>query len=317
MEDNSNTPLVSICMPLYNAEQYIDETLKELEKQTYKNIEIIIVNDNATDNSLEIARKFESEKIKVFTNPNKGACSARNYAFSKSNGKYIKFMDADDFCTPDLIKKQIEVFKTATIEDIVFSPLKMLFSDGKLILPERTIDREYKEAFDLQIEILKFGGFNIPHCYMMTRELVEDVGGWDENILKNQDGEYFSRVLAKANKAICIKDEFAIWRQTGSGISSQLSLKAVASMLETYRKILKLTVEKQETLLIREICGEYFGMFIYTQYPQLKLILPRVKEILIELNIPVILPGRKVVKVLNIFFDWEKTVSLIYKLNLR
>jgi len=304
-------------MPLYNVEQYIDETLKELEKQTYENIEIIIVNDNSTDNSLEIARKFESEKIKFFTNPNKGACSARNYAFSKSSGEYIKFMDADDFCTFNLIEKQIGVLKTLTKEDIVFSPLKMLFSDGKLILPDRTIDKDYEEAFNLQIEILKLGGFNIPHCYMMSRKLVEDVGGWDEDILKNQDGECFSRVLAQANSAICIKDAFAIWRQTGIGVSSQLSLKAVESMLETYRKILKLTIEKQDTIVTREICGEYLGLFIYTQYPQLRTILPRVKEILNELDIPVILPKRKVVKTLNLFFNWESTVSLIYKLNLK
>jgi len=313
----NNNPLVSICMPLYNAEKWISETLIDLKKQSYKNIEIIIVNDNSTDKSLERVQKFESKNIKVFTNPNKGACSARNYAFETSTGDYVKFMDADDYCTPNLIEKQVEAFKTLTKDDIVFSPLKMLYSDGNLIVPQRSIDKDYKKAFDLQIKILKFGGFNIPHCYMMSRKLAEDVGGWDEDVLKNQDGEYFSRVLAQANSAICIKDAFAIWRQTGIGVSAQLSLKAVESMLETYRKILKLTIEKQDTILTREICGEYFGLFIYTQYPQLKAILPRVKEILNELDIPIILPRRKVVKILNLFFHWEKTVSLIYKLNLR
>ncbi|HFU74881.1 MAG TPA: glycosyltransferase family 2 protein, partial [Arcobacter sp.] len=188
MNKNPIEPLVSICMPLYNAELYIYETLTKLNEQSYKNIEIVVVNDNSTDKSLEIAQSFSSDKIKIFTNPNKGACSARNYAFSKSNGEYIKFMDADDFCTLGLIEKQVETLRTLTKDDIVFSPLKMLYPDGKLILPERSIDKNYKNAFDLQIDILKFGGFNIPHCYLMPRKLVEDVAGWDVTILKNQDG---------------------------------------------------------------------------------------------------------------------------------
>lgn len=84
-----HNPLVSILIPLYNAEQYIEETITKALEQTYSNIELIIVDDHSTDNSLKIAQKYASEKVHIYCNPKKGGNSARNYAFEKCNGEYI------------------------------------------------------------------------------------------------------------------------------------------------------------------------------------------------------------------------------------
>ena len=101
-------PLVSVLIPLYNAQQYIADTIIKIKRQTYPNIEVIIVDDHSTDESLKVAQQYASEQIHVYVNPLKGGNSARNYAFLQSKGEYVKFMDADDYCSDNLIKSQIE-----------------------------------------------------------------------------------------------------------------------------------------------------------------------------------------------------------------
>ena len=100
---SNNYPLVSILIPLFNAENYIEDTIAKALKQTYPNIELIIVDDHSTDNSFQLAQKYNSKNVRIYKNPKKGGNSARNYAFEKCNGEYIKFMDADDYCTDDLL----------------------------------------------------------------------------------------------------------------------------------------------------------------------------------------------------------------------
>lgn len=316
MSQNKNNPLVSICMPLYNAEDFIAETITKLKEQSYQNIEVIIVNDHSTDSSVDIVKSFDWDKIKLFTNTKKGACSARNYAFKQSSGDYIKFLDSDDYCTAKMIERQIETIIREDKKSLVFSPLKLLFPDGSFSEPKRSIDHDYDVAFDLQVEIMKFGGTNIPYCYMMSRELVEASAGWDESVLKNQDGEYFSRVLAHANKAFSVSDEFVIYRKTGTGLSTKLSSKAVNSVLETHRKVIALAIEKNDTEEMKQVCGRHLGLFVFIYYLELKEILNKVDEITKELSVPLLLPERRVLKLLRQFLGWKNSVALMHKMGL-
>ncbi len=312
-----NLPLVSILIPLYNAEQYIEETITRALKQTYPNIELIIVDDHSTDNSLEIAQKHSSDKVHIYTNPNKGGNSARNYAFQMCNGEYIKFMDADDYCTDDMIEKQMERMLTDGDKDtLIFSPVKMLYPDARLFLPPREIDKDYVPGIELLIDIWRGKGWNCPHCHLLHRELFIKSGGWDETIIKNQDGEFFARVAAKASKSLSVKSVFAIWRQTRNGVSSQLSLKAQKSMLHTYDIISHLILNYRDNEENRYNCARYIGSFVYRFYPQIEPIMPKIYEILDYLNQPLILPKRRLLKLLRCLLGWKIALRLIHKYNL-
>ncbi len=98
--------LVSIIIPVYNVEKYIEQCIYSVINQTYKNIEIIIINDGSTDCSIEKISKIKDERITIITQENKGLSAARNEGIQQSKGDYISFVDSDDFIS----RKYIETF---------------------------------------------------------------------------------------------------------------------------------------------------------------------------------------------------------------
>jgi glycosyltransferase involved in cell wall biosynthesis len=105
-------PLVSVIIPAYNAELFIEETLKSVLAQTYQNIEVIIVDDGSQDRTAEIVNKFREidKRVKLVTQVNSGVAVARNTAIAKAQGEFIAPIDADDIWYPDNIAKQVECF---------------------------------------------------------------------------------------------------------------------------------------------------------------------------------------------------------------
>lgn len=101
--------LVSIIMPSYNTAEYIPDSIKSIQAQTYENWELIIVDDCSTDNSMEVIRSFNEPRIKLLQNEkNSGAAISRNYALREAKGKWIAFLDSDDTWVPEKLEKQIK-----------------------------------------------------------------------------------------------------------------------------------------------------------------------------------------------------------------
>ena len=98
-------PLISIIIPIYNAEKYIERCIESIQKQTYSNLDIILVNDGSTDSSALICDKYANtdKRIQVIHKENKGAYEARNTGLKLAKGEYIAFVDSDDHIHPDMI----------------------------------------------------------------------------------------------------------------------------------------------------------------------------------------------------------------------
>lgn len=102
----TTTPKISLIIPVYNVAQYLDRCLKSITEQTYKNIEIILVNDGSTDDSLDILKAWAKKdmRISIINQNNQGLSSARNKGIAVSTGQYITFIDSDDYVTKDYIE---------------------------------------------------------------------------------------------------------------------------------------------------------------------------------------------------------------------
>jgi len=112
------SPTISVVMPVYNAENYLDEAIQSILNQTYKDFEFIIINDGSTDKSLEIIEKYKNIDIRIalINRENRGLIVSLNEGVEKAKGKYIARMDADDISLPERFEKQIELMEKDTLD---------------------------------------------------------------------------------------------------------------------------------------------------------------------------------------------------------
>ena len=119
---------ISIIIPVYNTENYIEKCIDSIIKQTYSNIEIFLINDGSTDNSLNICKKYEiiDKRINVIDIKNKGVSNARNIGLNLCKGNYITFIDSDDFVEKDYIKTMYNKIKENNVDVVISNPIKFI-----------------------------------------------------------------------------------------------------------------------------------------------------------------------------------------------
>ena len=178
-------PLVSIIIPNYNKAPYIREAIESALNQTYKNIEVIVVDDGSTDESKEIIKSF-GKKIKAYFLPHKNANVARNFGFKKSKGKYIQFLDSDDIILPEKIEKQVELLEKTGAE-MALCGFKYLIHIGEKNILKGPVYIEDRYARDLLLLFTEGSLWYPPFTPLYRRELVEASGGWNESLELTQD----------------------------------------------------------------------------------------------------------------------------------
>jgi len=235
-------PLVSIIIPLYNAEKYIGQTIQSSLDQIWPNKEIIIVNDGSTDGSLAIARSFASETVKVFSQENQGASSARNKGLSEAKGDYIQFLDADDLLSPDKILEQMNALYNR--KDVLAISDTVYFFDGKCLENEPRVSEWYSSNHDDPVDFLiklyggaligeGYGGMITVHSWLTPRELITKAGNWNVRLSTDDDGEFFCRVILKSSGIVYAPAVLNYYRKfnTSNSLSSQATRKSQASIL--------------------------------------------------------------------------------------
>jgi glycosyltransferase involved in cell wall biosynthesis len=112
MKNQKNNPLVSVLIPTYNSELYIKETLESILNQTYKNLEIVVIDDASIDNTINIVKRYEDKRIRLFINDkNLGISKNMNKGIKLSHGKYLAIMDADDWSYPYRIEEEVKLME--------------------------------------------------------------------------------------------------------------------------------------------------------------------------------------------------------------
>ena len=150
MKKKNTQPLVSVIMNSYNGEKYLSYSLKSLINQTYKNWELIFFDNNSTDDSHKIIKKFKNKKIKYFfSNKHFNLYHARNLAVKKAKGKYIAFLDTDDLWQKLKLEKQVNFLESNKMYELVYSNYyvinmkkKKISKKFNKILPHGSISRK-------------------------------------------------------------------------------------------------------------------------------------------------------------------------------
>ncbi|MDN5289003.1 MAG: glycosyltransferase family 2 protein [Mucilaginibacter sp.] len=196
-------PLVSVCIPVYNADAYLQDCVASVMDQSYKNIEIIIVDNGSADGSLDLARSFNYPNVTIEVEPSRGASKARNKALTMARGKYIQFLDADDRLSPDKIEEQVKILEAAPGKLALCSTVH--FFDGEPLNKFKPSPYEEQFLYDtndpVAFIINLWGGNNFkgsmiqPNAWLIPRTIITAAGGWNESLTLDDDGEFFSRII--------------------------------------------------------------------------------------------------------------------------
>lgn len=122
---------VSIIIPVYNADKYIADTVRSALNQTYKNFEILIIDDATQDRSIEICQQFTDPRIKIIRQQNRGLAGARNTGIRHAQGEYLAFLDADDLWLPEKLEKHVEHLENAPNVGVSFSRSAFIDENGQ------------------------------------------------------------------------------------------------------------------------------------------------------------------------------------------
>ncbi len=187
-------PKVSVIIPNYNYEKFISATIESVLSQTYRNIEIIVVDDGSRDNSLEILKNF-GDKIRVVSQENEGVSAARNHGVSLSEGDLIGFLDADDIWLPEKLERQIEKFNADTEVGLVHCSMTLIDLDNEPI-GENSNGQEgwVSEEFLLFERGVVVGAGSTA---LVKRQVFDEVGGFDLRLSTAADWDFCYQVSRK------------------------------------------------------------------------------------------------------------------------
>jgi glycosyltransferase involved in cell wall biosynthesis len=181
-------PLISVLMPVYNAEQYLSEAIESILNQTYSNFEFLIFNDGSQDSSREIIKKYRDRRIKLFDyEKNSGYVRHLNYGIKFSNGEFIARMDADDICYPERFEKQINYLNEHNECDICGSWFKTIGLYEKEIKYPVTHE-------EIQLELLSGCPMGHPTVILRKKFIAKNHLKYDENYCPSEDYELWSRM---------------------------------------------------------------------------------------------------------------------------
>jgi len=286
LEADDETGLVSVIVPTYNRAEMLPTTLRSVWKQTYRPIEVHVVDDGSTDETPAVVRDWTKEhetedfSVHFHRQENRGVGCARNRGLCRSRGEYIQFLDSDDRLSREKIEAQVSVLTgDQDAKPRVAFCETQFFREGDPHETATPTGRRFMPSCDDPAEWLTklYGGDGRKglvgiHAWLAPREIIKDAGPWRRALVCDDDGEYFTRV-ALAGSGIIRTDGCAYYRRHGG---KRLSPRRTAA---DWRDQLVATRLKEEYLLeategkpkerscVRSFVSRQYMQIAYQTYP--------------------------------------------------
>lgn len=212
-------PLVSVVIAAYNAENTITQTINSVLDQTFKDLEIIVIDDGSKDKTSDRVLEIKDSRVKLFPYENGGVAKARNRGISHASGEYIAFLDHDDLWTPDKIETQLRALQKSPDAGVAYSWTINMYSEEKPIRFTKLSPVNFEGDVYPQLLLYNFvaSGSNI----LARAAAVKSVGGFDPTPVSNEDWDFYLRLAAKWSFVLVPKYQI-IYRHTANSMSSQV-----------------------------------------------------------------------------------------------
>lgn len=233
---------LSVIIPVYNSESSVAETLRSVLAQTYRDLEIIIVDDGSTDKSIDICKQFQDERIRIIHQQNRGLAGARNTGIRQARGEYLAFVDSDDLWLPEKLAKHLEHFERSPEVGVSFSRSSLIDDQGKPLgiyqMPKLTdITPEYLFCRN---PISNGSSVVIRRAVLDTIKFQENLYGevedfyFDDSFRQSEDIECWLRIALQTTwKIEGIPEALTLYRVNMGGLSAN-----VLKQYESWERIL-------------------------------------------------------------------------------
>ena len=265
---NNDSNMISVIMPCYNQKFFVEEAIRNVMEQSYQNIELIVVDDGSTDNTPDILKKLENEyknrKIKMLHQKNQGPYPARNYALKNAHGKYVAFLDADDFWEKEFLKKMHHrlVMDNADLVYCGWQNIGKNAINGNPFIPDKYGENGLMMAF------LKSCQWPI-HAALTTKRMIDSVGGFSQRYFSSMDYDLWIKIVAQTKKIKRVPEVLSYYRWHDHGQISSVKWKQEINswrvrkdFVETHPEL----VAKIDTTYIHEYVEKYIIKSAYRAY---------------------------------------------------
>ena len=277
---------ISIIIPIYNAEKYLKKCIESIVSNKNELIEILLINDGSKDDSEEICKKyiFEDKRIKYFSRENKGCSSTRNFGIKKAKGKYIWFIDSDDYIEENSIDQILKVLSEEENDLLIFGYYNVNIF-GKVL--KKNIPKKINNKLEIyeQDDI-----FNSPWNKIYNSKIIKENNlFFPENCHMGEDMSFNFKYLYFCEKIIILKKEIYNYVSTG-GVTSNINKKK--EIFLAFDDIYNFYIEKEEFKILKNILKKYYKKHaIFYSYEMIltstlteKEKLKKIKEFNIELS---------------------------------
>ncbi|MFC2188734.1 glycosyltransferase family 2 protein [Fulvivirgaceae bacterium LMO-SS25] len=232
---------ISIIIPCYNQGHFLTECVESVLSQDFNDWEMLIVNDGSTDDTLKLALDFASKdkRINVIDKENGGLSSARNTGIKQAKGKYIHFLDSDDFVLKGFYSAMIDSFNDTESVDVILSGYQYYSLDRGFF----QIVEGKEKSYDLQ-DFLN-GNIAPPVAFCLKTELIQSIGNFDESLKSAEDWDFWLRVLKAGGKVKGLRKALVAYRYSKDSMS-----RNAFRMYEALKTVAQRAVKKDSRILI-------------------------------------------------------------------
>lgn len=253
--------IISVIIPIYNAEDTILETVESVRQQTFVDWEIVAIDDGSTDRTLELLFDIQDERIKIFSYENSGVAIARNKGIAHASGEYIAFLDADDLWTPNKLESQLAALQANPEAGVAYSWTYDLYSDRsseKVLFPCESIYFSGNVHSQLLIKNFLTSGSNP----LIRSKAIESVGEFDPACVPCEDWDFYLRLAAYC-PFVLVPEHQILYRQSSNSGSSKVEAVRKGGLLTIQKAYLSASPELQ---YLKKQTMAFFYQYCTQQY---------------------------------------------------
>jgi len=303
-----SAPLVSIVLPAYNAAAFVGDAIAAALKQTHSSIEVIVVDDGSTDETAARVHSNPDPRLRYVFQENQGQSAAINFGVAKSQGEYIKLLDADDWINPQHVERQVAVLN-GRYDAVASCRWGYFVSEfSKPAVRSELTNASYDDPLQWIVDSMThdegmMGGW----MWLIPRQIWNKVGGYDPRLSLNNDFHFSIATLLAANAVGFAENAVYSYRKGVSGaLSSSYGRKAMESAFLTTVLGTQALLDREDSERIRQIAADRFQSWLFCFYPDYPELVKAVEDRISELGGSTLrMQGGQMLKLLQPIVGWK------------